>query len=716
MTKDLRGLFSPKSVAVIGASKAPGKVGAIALKNIIDSGFKGDIFPVNPSEKEIAGLKCYSDVESLPEIPDLAVFAVNSTIALEVLDEVGKKGIKNAVIFTAGFKEIGTEGELLQKQLEDTAKKYQINVLGPNCLGFANNNLPINVTFGQVIKDLGNLRIISQSGAIAASLFDWCQTTKLGYSEFVTIGNKAVISENDILQYWADQPTPLISDNRLSKVSPIGLYLESIDDGQEFVKIAKEISKNTPIFALKPGKSKAAVAAMHSHTGAIAGEDSVLETAFNESGIIRCLKMSEFFDVARTLAWENAPKGPRVAIVSNAGGPAVLTTDSINEANLQMAEFSDQTKKKLSAFLPRMASFLNPVDILGDALADRFGQALEAVLQEPTVDAVVVILTPQLMTEIEKTADIIGNLSAKYPQPVLCSFIGGSLAHVGENKLNEYKIPSFAFPEMAIRTLSLMWQWQSWKDNQSKKVSESESSISLEKENIQSILTGAKNNQQKNLDSFAANEVIASAGINTPPTLPMSDIDNALHFAKEIDWPVVLKISSPNLLHKADVGGVIVGIDTEEKLRLSWDKLQKQINSLDEKTKLGLKIQIQKQILGGIEVIVGVKKDPNFGPVILFGAGGKFAELLLDRNLHLLPLDKEGAKDLVQKSKIFTLLNGFRGDAPYTLDNLLEVLVRLGRLAYQHPDIAEIEINPLIITQDSVWAVDSKLVLAENKT
>lgn len=709
MPKDLSELFSPHSVAIIGASKYPEKVGAIVLKNILDSGFKGDVYPVNPKETEIAGLKCYPNVDSLPDIPDLAVFAIPSNITLEVLEEIGRKGINNAVIFTAGFKEIGKEGETLQNHLEEIATKYKINILGPNCLGFANNNLPINVTFGQVIKDKGNLRIISQSGAIAASLFDWCQTTKLGYSEFVTIGNKAVVTENSILDYWLSKPTPLISDTRLSKVSPIGLYLESIANGQEFVSIAKKISLTTPIFALKPGKSKAAVAAMHSHTGAIAGEDNVLDVAFKESGVIRCHELSQFFDVARAFAWENAPQGPRVAVVSNAGGPAVLSTDSISEAGLQMAEFSQQTKEKLSGFLPRMASFLNPVDILGDALADRFGQALEAVLQEPTVDAAIVILTPQLMTQIEKTADIIGKMSAKYSQPVLCSFIGGSLASIGEKKLNEYKIPSFAFPEMAIKTLALMWQWQNWRDQESKKVNQKENP-SINVENIQSIL----NSSQKihnSLDNLTANEVISSAGISTPLTTTVSDISQAEHFATKIGWPVVLKISSPGLLHKADVGGVITNINNATELNKAWKDLQTRISNLDSLIKSSAKIQIQQQIIGGVEVILGAKKDPNFGPVILFGAGGKYAEILGDRNLHLLPIKDSEIEDLVQTSKIFKLLNGFRGDAPYDLKTLHQAISKLAKLANSLPEISEIEINPLIITHYGVWAVDSKVVL-----
>lgn len=716
MAKDLRGLFSPKSVTVIGASKSPEKVGAITLKNIIDSGFKGAVYPVNPKETEISGLKCYPDVNSLPETPDLAVIAIPSVAAVGVLEEIGNRGIKNTVIFSAGFSEIGPKGELLQKQLVATANKYQINVLGPNCLGFANNNLPINVTFAQAVKETGNLRIISQSGAIAAGMFDWCQTTKLGFSDFITIGNKAIITENDILEFWASQSTSKENDPRLSKVSPIGLYLESIVSGQEFVSIATKISQTTPIFALKPGKSPAAVTAMRSHTGAIAGEDNVLDTALKQSGIIRSQELSEFFDVARALAWENAPQGPRVAVVSNAGGPAVLSTDAIDKVGLQMAQFSQETQQKLASFLPRMASFLNPVDVLGDALADRFGQAIEAVLQEPTVDAAIVILTPQLMTQIGKTAEIIGGLSAKYPKPILCSFIGGSLAQVGEKILNDYKIPSFPFPEMAIKTLSQMWQWQNWRNLQSKNTNTRELPLEQNIDTIKNILSSARNNGQNNLDNFASNDIVAAAGIVTPLTSSVEDIKQAERFADQEGWPVVLKVSSPGLLHKSDLGGVITHIGNSDELKIAWSKLTQQIDSLGPDIKKGLKIQVQKEISGGIEVIVGVKRDPTFGPVLLFGAGGKFTELLVDRNLHLLPISDPEVKQLVINSKIYDLLKGFRGDPPYDLDKLYETIIRLGKLVEDVEDIAEIEINPLIITHNGVWAVDTKLVLTPAPT
>ncbi|MCL5784088.1 MAG: CoA-binding protein [Patescibacteria group bacterium] len=461
MTRDLTGLFFPKSVCVIGASRNQGKVGAIVLKNIIDSGFKGKIYPVNPNTSELDDLNCYKDVASLPEIPDLAVIAIPATQVLEVLKEIGEKGIKNAVVFSAGFKETGEEGERLEKELINIAESKNINVLGPNCLGFVNNLVPINVTFGEVAGQSGNLRFISQSGAIASSLFDWCKTNKLGFSEFITLGNKAVINENDILGYFqkhARKASPC--EANLPGTLPIGLYLESISKGSQFLKLTSEIAKQDPIFILKPGKTEAASKAMQSHTGAIAVEDAVLDAALFQAGVIRCQTLEDFFDLSRSFSWNQSPKGDKVAIISNAGGPAVISADAVISEGLKLAEFDTETHEKLLEILPRYAGILNPVDVLGDALADRYANASEIILQNKEVDALVVILTPQIMTQIEQTADSLGRLSEKYQKPIFCSFIGGSLVLEGEQELNKLKIPSFRFPERAIWATGKMWQFR----------------------------------------------------------------------------------------------------------------------------------------------------------------------------------------------------------------------------------------------------------------
>lgn len=697
MARNLTRLFSPRSITVIGASQSPEKVGAVVLKNILSSGFKGHVYPVNPHLTDIDHLKCYPDVQSLPKIPDLAVIAVPAAIVVDIVKSIGEKGIKNIAILSSGFKEIGLQGEELEKQIIGLAQNYQLNILGPNCMGFANNQSPLNVTFGQVIKKLGNLRIISQSGALTSGLFDWFRASRLGFSQFITIGNKAIINENDILHFFLNQPPS-------SVIAPIGLYLESISLGQEFISLASKISRNHPVFILKPGKSPATVQAMRSHTGSIAGEDSVLEIALKEAGIIRCHELGDFFDLARTLAWKKIPLGPKVAVISNAGGPAVLTTDTISNVGLELAKFSNNSRQKLADCLPPIASLNNPVDIMGDALATRFTQVLEIVLQDKSVDSVIVILAPQLMTEIDKTAKSIGKLARVYPQPILCSFIGGSSV--------TFQVPSFPFPERAVHTLAAIWHWQQWRQSQSQKVFNPKPFALLNFKAVKRILTPVKNSHRQTLDNLETNKIILSAGIPTPPTINALNLTQAKKFAQDYAWPLVLKLSSPALLHKSDIGGVITQIINQNQLETSWNKLQQKITQLTPGIKQGIKIQVQKQIENGVEIILGVKRDPTFGPVMLFGAGGQLAELLNDRNLRLLPLDESAARQLVAESKINRILSGYRGNKPYPLTPLFHAMISLSKLAQSFPEISEIEINPILITYQGLWAVDPKVILS----
>lgn len=679
MSRNLTGLFHPHSITIIGASLTPQKVGAVCLKNIIASGFTGKIYPINPTITETDDLKFYPNVGSLPETPDLAIIAIPAKAVIGVLEECGTVGIKNIVIFSAGFKETGKDGQELEEQLLAVADKYQLNILGPNCLGFATTNPPLNATFGEVVKNQGNLRFITQSGAIAASLFDWCQSTSLGFNDFVTIGNKSVINENDILQHWLPQ---LRTDTDAN--IPIGLYLESIISGQELTNIIRKITPNHPVFILKPGKSTASIAAMSSHTGSIAGEDRVFEASLTDAGTIRCQELGDFFDLAQAFAWKKAPLGPQVAIISNAGGPGVLASDTISEFGLEMAK------------LP----FPNPVDVLGDALSDRFAQALETVLQEKSAQSVLVILTPQLMTEVEKTAQIIGQLSIKYDQPVFCSFIGGHRTAEGHKILNQHHIPNYPFPERAIKTIATMWQWQNWRQNQT-----SFTNISIiphQQSQIEEILKQPE---------IIGDQLLSAANIPIPPSNIINNITEANDFVKKYHWPVVLKLLTPKLLHKADVGGVIINIKSDLELTTAFNQAKQKIADLSSQYPEPIKIQIQQQVHSGIEVIIGIKRDPSFGPIMLFGAGGRFAEIFDDHNLGTIPLSLEKAKKLVNQSKVSKLLSGFRDDPPYKLDQLYEIMANLAQLAIDHPQIKEIEINPLIVTHQGIWAVDPKIIV-----
>lgn len=704
MSRDLSKLFNPKSIAVVGASQFPEKVGAIALKNIILSGYQGHIYPVNPSISNVGSLKFYPSLSSLPEIPDLVVIAIPAKLVTNVLEECGFLGIKNVVIFSAGFKETGKDGEALENKLIEVASHFELNILGPNCLGFASTSPSLNVTFGQVVANPGNLKFISQSGALAASLFDWCQSTGLGYRDLITVGNKSVINENDILEYWL----PQLNQASLP-LKPIGLYLESIAFGQNFIDILKQITPHNPVFILKPGKSLSSIAAMRSHTGAIAGEDRVFESAILDAGLIRCQELGDFFDLAQALAWKNVPQGPSVAVISNAGGPAVLTTDTITSLGLEMARLSQQTQQKLLECLPRTASIINPIDVLGDALAERFGQALEIALQEKTVDSVLVVLTPQLMTQIEKTAEIIGKLSQKYPKPILCSFIGGNDTAIGQKILNGYKIPNYSYPERAVKVIASMWQWQKWRQSQSPFLS---SKINLpNKLKIKEILDTAIKVKLSTLDNQVASQLMTTLNIPTPSSKTISSIEEAITFSQENSFPLVLKLSSPGLLHKSDIGGVITNLKSEAELRAAFEKMSSNIALLSKDFSQKIEIQIQKQISGGIEVILGIKRDPSFGPVLLFGAGGKLAEILDDHNLITFPLGPEKTEKLVSQSKIYRLLSGYRDDPPYNLKGLYQIMVILGQLISDYPEVHEIEINPVMITHEGVWALDPKVLL-----
>ena len=710
MDKNLQFLFSPKSIAIIGASQSPEKVGAIILKNIIASKFTGKIYPVNPNAESINDLKCYPNVASLPEIVDLALIAIPSASVNQVLNEIGEKGIKNVVVYSAGFKEVGSEGKILEDSLIQISQKYELNLLGPNCLGFVNKLCPVNATFGQTVHQDGNLRFISQSGALAASLFDYCNFTGLGFSELITLGNKSIINENDVLNYFFEKDQ---NDKTNSQGHPIGLYLESISDGKEFLEITRKLSLKNPLFIIKPGKTSAAAKAMQSHTGSIAGADNVLDIALDQAGIVRCNTLEDYFDLSKAFAWEKAPGGPKVAIVSNAGGPAVISTDAVINEGLELVEFDNQTKEKLQQVLPRFASAIDPVDVLGDALADRISQACEIILQTNQAQSLVVILTPQVMTQIAQTAEAIGSLAKKYNIPIFCSFIGGTLIAQGEQKLNENKIPFFRFPEQAISTISLMWKWKKWQQKFSTARGCSDNGILVAPENnqnIRKIVEKAVINNQDSLDNFAANEILQLSGIPTPPTQIVVNLDEAKKFVQDNNYPVVLKLSSPKLLHKSDVGGIIKDISNEKELENGMSNLDQKIIKLSPDFQGDVVKQIQKYITLGTEVIIGIKRDSTFGSVLLFGAGGSLTELIADRNLQLLPINLELAKGLVAKSKIYKILNGYRGEAPLALDKLYDAIIRLGLVFKSLPEVLEIEINPLIVTQNDIWAVDGKIV------
>lgn len=722
--KDLTTFFNPKSVAVIGASRNFAKLGSIILKNIVESGFKGELFPINPSATEILGIKCFATYDDIEVVPDLAIISLPSNIVNPILEKIGEKGTKNVVVLSAGYKEIGEEGVKLDEELKEISSRYNINLLGPNCLGFVNNFANLNATFGNKVSKVGNLKVLSQSGAIASSMMDYAEEMHLGFSQFVTLGNKSVLTEIDFLDYWLKNDEqiphdkePLMDKERISNFTPIGVYLESISDGYDLINTLSQLTMSSPVFMLKPGKSESAQKAMQSHTGSMAGSDKVLTEALKEVGAIRCDGIEELFDLAKAFAWENAPDGSTLAIVSNAGGPAVATTDFIESAGLQLAEFDEEFKKKFYEYLPRTASVVNPIDVLGDALAPRYGYALDLVLAQNHVNSVLVILTPQVMTEIHETAEVIARMSAVHKKPIFCSFMGGKFIHKGEEVLNKYKIPNFRFPERAVNAIGKMWWWKSYTIHKIDDFRSIDSKItdgSMEdgaKSVVARVLDIPKQQSRSTLNSYETNEVLRECGFTVPESEPVYTIDEAKAFAVQYGYPVVLKIISSTLLHKSDLGGVIVGIQNDEELEVGFNQLKEKMETLSEEAKKDISIQIQKQIPKGVEVILGVKKDQDFGHVIMFGAGGVNAEIIQDSVLKLVPCTKTEARQFVEKSKIYRILKGFRGEDPYAVDKLVEDVEKMSNLAINFPEIQEFEVNPIIVTHTDSWAVDGKGVL-----
>lgn len=697
--------YTPKSIAVIGASTNLQKLGSIVLKNIIDSGFDGQLFPVNPKAEPILNLPTYTKYSEIPNVPDLAIIAIPASGVLEVLKEIQEKGTKNVVVLSAGFKEVGQEGLELENKLTNFAKENNMQLLGPNCLGFVNNDIGLNATFGKVTKLKksawsNSLRYISQSGAIASSIFDWSSNSGIGFSEFVTLGNKAVITENEVLEHF-------LNANSAGDIQkPVGIYIESVSDGKKLVELISKISKNDPVFVLKPGKSESAKKAMQSHTGSLAGEDIVLEAALKKSGAIRCDGIEDFFDLSMAFALEKSPKGEGVAIISNAGGPAVLTSDFVELAGLKLVSFDEKTTKQLKDNLPTATSILNPVDILGDALSDRYKLALELVLKDENVHSVLVILTPQIMTEIEKTAEIIGELSKRYQKTILCSFIGGHLVSKGSKILLEYGVPAFSYPERAVQTLAKMRAWEKYRDT---KFSDSENNnSSSQMQTISKMITEAKYHKQTMLNSEQVNQFLEALNFKFPLTkeFAKTEIDEALEFVKEVNFPVVFKIVGDQILHKTELGGVKTNIQNEDEFSREFNNFVEIIMNKN----LDGKIQVQQQVSTGVELILGYKKDLQFGEVVLFGAGGVTANLLDDKNVILPTEAKPKISAILAGAKIAPLLKGYRGKYPDKFDDVVDFIYHFQKEIVKLP-IEEIDFNPVIVNNDGIFVVDAKVLI-----
>lgn len=698
------GLFNPRSVAVIGASREPTKVGYTLLKNIINSGYSGNIYPVNPKADEVLGLKCYKSISEVPSEVDLAVIAVPAQAVIEVAEECGRRGVKYLTVISAGFKEIGGEGADREKELVNIARRYGMRVLGPNCLGFIDSYTPLNATFAAVTPRKGRIAFVSQSGALITAILDWSIKRGIGFSKIVSLGNKADLDEVYFIQ--------TIGEDVNTKV--ILLYVESIERGREFVDIAKQVSMKKPIVVLKGGVTEAGARAAMSHTGAMTGGFTAYEVAFKKAGIIVASNISELFDYAIAFSNQPIPAGNNIAVVTNAGGPGIITTDLSLKMGLRLSSFNSSTISSLKSKLPLAAAIYNPVDVLGDARADRYRSALDIVLSDESVNGLIVILTPQAMTEPIETAKAIIEVSRKHPgKPVIAAFIGGEAVREAADMLISEGIPCFDLPERAVLALSGLCKYRDYLDALEKAVERYVKFYDVDASRAREIISIARSDGRRVLLEVEARELMRAYGIPVPPAFLAKSEDEAVNAANKMGYPVALKISSPQILHKTDVGGVVLNVNSDAEVREAYRTILSRVSRYAPRAML-YGVTVQKMVPRGREVIVGLTKDQVFGHMIMFGLGGIYANVFRDVSFRLTPVTPSEAMDMIKETKAYAMLRGIRGEAAADIASIVNVILRLNQLVQDVPEIVEMDINPLFVYNEGEGciALDIKVVFS----
>jgi acetyltransferase len=696
----MKELFKPRNVVVIGASREPGKVGHAVLRNIIESGFKGEVYPVNPRADKVLGLNAYKSVLEVPGDIDLAVIVIPAQAVLDVMEECGRKGVKYAVVISAGFKEIGGEGIEREGKLIEIARKYGVRVVGPNCLGIIDLHTPLNASFASIPETKGGIAFISQSGALLSAILDWAPKAGIGFSKIVSLGNKADLNEVDFLTYLGEDPETKV----------ILLYLESIADGRRFIEVGSTVTRKKPVILLKGGITEAGAKAALSHTGSMAGGITALKAALRKAGIIQVSSVSELFDMAIAFNSQPIPAGSRVGIVTNAGGAGVVISDLLVSRGLKLAEPSRYTVDYLRSVLPPVASVYNPVDVIGDAKADRYGVAIEALLRDPNIDSLLVILTPQVVTEPEETAKVIVELSRRYPsKPILAIFMGGGKVEKATRILIENNIPVYDMPERAVTAVLGLSNYRELRELLTKALEYVEV-FDVDKEKALEIIEEVRRQGRRVLLEHEAKEIVRSYGIPVVPTKLAVSEDRAVEIARKLGYPVVVKISSPDIIHKSDIGGVITNLKSDDEVAEAFRTVISNARRYVPTASI-YGATVQKMVPKGREVIIGATKDPVFGHLIMFGLGGIYIELFKDVSFRLAPLSIYEAKEMITETKAYTLLRGFRGEPPADINSIINILLRVSKLVTDIPQIVEIDINPLFVYEIGAIAVDARIII-----
>lgn len=698
-------IFHPRSVAVIGATEREGSVGRTLLWNLIRNPFGGTVFPVNPQRHSVLGLKSYPDIASVSEVVDLALIATPAAGVPQVIRECIAAGVKGAVIVSAGFKEIGPAGVALEQQILAEARLGGMRIIGPNCLGVMNPVLGLNATFAGTIARPGNVAFISQSGALCTSILDWSLGENVGFSSFVSIGSMLDVGWGDLIEYFGDDP----------HTHSIVLYMESMGDARSFLSAARPVAIDKPIIVLKVGRTAAAAQAAASHTGALTGSDDVLNAAFRRCGALRVHTISDLFDMAEILAKQPRPQGNRLSIITNAGGPGAIATDALISGGGALAELAPETLRQLDEFLPPQWSHHNPIDILGDAGSDRYAKTLEVVAPDRNSDGLLVILTPQAMTNPTQTAEQLKSYS-QLGKPLLTSWMGGAGVLAGTEILNQANIPTFPYPDTAVRLFNYMWQYS----YNLRAIYETPALPAAEiatsgRSAAANILTSVRRCDRTLLTEYESKQLLAAYGIPTVATEIALTPAEAVEIADRLGYPVVLKLHSETITHKTDVGGVQLNLCNPNAVISAFEAIAARVRAIDPAAFLGVTVQ-QMVHLEGYELILGSSIDPQFGPVMLFGSGGQLVEVFQDRSLALPPLNTTLARRMMEQTRIYKALQGVRGRSAIDLERLEQLLVRFSQLIVEQPLICEIDINPLLVSPEGAIALDARVVLhsAEN--
>ena len=698
----LDAIFAPETIAVIGTSTQKGKVGHDIFANILSGGYTGTLYPVNPKARSILSVKCYTSIGTIPDPIDLAMIILPPNVALQAVKDCIAKGVKGIVIVSAGFKEVGGEGALIERQMADLCAEANVRLVGPNCLGVINPSpkISLNASFSARMPAPGNVSFISQSGALCTAVLDYAADKGFGFSKFISIGNKADVDELDLLRYYHNDPDTDV----------VMIYMEELSRGaEEFITEVREMTSGTNpthVIAIKSGSSDAGAKAAASHTGALAGSDALYDAIFTMSGILRCVSVNQLFDYAQAFAGNKYPTGDKIAIITNAGGPGIIATDMSEQSGLKLAQFSEDTIKELKKYLPPTANFHNPVDVIGDAARDRYENTLTTVLGDRGVDAVLIILTPQSMTDAIGTAEAIVNIARNSLKPIVCSFMGVVDVSDGVKLLQKHKIPVYPFPESAARSLGALRQGMKWLFRRILP----QFNLTYDMAKAKQIIDRYLKEGRMVLGELDGNEILKCYGFKTLPMALSKNKTDAGQIADKMGYPVVMKIVSPDILHKTDAGGVMVGLEDSKSVEQAFETIMEKAKAYNADAKIE-GVLIQKLAPKGKEVILGLSKDPVFGHAVMVGLGGIFVEVYKDVAFRLSPMGRNVARRMIKSIKGYPIFKGLRGEKPSDIETVEKHIVSLKAMADNHPMIKELDINPLFVHEEGEGTTVADIII-----